>query len=265
MGALSRVFKMFETEVTGQKSSERIEAVEQRLVAELMSRLVAIEFRWIDKASGYDVSRRYELSSEVPEAADPSKSSFARLKFLSELQVAKDELAGRAIIQAHDNGSGNEVGFAGDDGVAMSAIAASGFGPDCDRGCVGVIVAGAGQASGVKHLEGAASQGRRSSALRGLAIKATIDRQGVRASRNSQNGQQGKAFHKKSLGCGVAQNFAALVEAVKIAIRNTAGCGVPSVVDADRGQARLQVAPFPPCQLGHAVASALYARLFLGG
>jgi hypothetical protein len=34
---------------------------------------------------------------------------------------------------------------------------------------------------------------------------------------------------------------------------------------ADRGQASLQLAPFPPCKLGHAVASALYARLFLGG
>lgn len=42
--------------------------------------------------------------------------------------------------------------------------------------------------------------------------------------------------------------------------RSTAGR-----VNADRGQASLQVAPFPPCQLGHAVASALYARLFLGG
>ena len=63
---------------------------------------------------------------------------------------------------------------------------------------------------------------------------------------NGEKCQKCKSFHRMSLGCQLMAMVSALVATVNPSKMNTAGGGVPSVVDADRGQACLQqVAPNP--------------------
>lgn len=82
---------------------------------------------------------------------------------------------------------------------------------------------------------------------------------------NGEKCQKCNSSHGMSLGCQFVAMVSALVATVNPSKRNTAVGGVPSVTFADRGQARLQVAPNPSLSnLGRVGANCVARPAFLG-
>ena len=187
-------------------------------------------------------------------------------KLLIELKIAKDKFTGRSIVQANNDCAGNKVGFTGDDRVAMTAIIAGCFRRNGDCGGVCVVGASAGQARCVQHMKCSTGQGCRRCSLSWLAVKLAVNWHGIRTGWGCQGGQKCKTFHQISSNYLLDKVRTILVWKVKDAIQNTAGRGSPSDAFADRGQARLQVAPMSSLSnLGRAGGVKAARPVFFGG